>query len=116
MMFSFFKNFKNIAGFLDLLKKGKEVANAETWKNRTIAANALLAFIGAIVSVAKGFGYNLAIDDATLQGVAVGIVSLGGLFNAIMHVITSARVGLSPGGEGGTGQKPTADVGQSPAV
>jgi hypothetical protein len=89
--------FTVIPQFLDLFKKGKEVANAEAWKAGTIAVNTIVAFLGAALTLAKNFGYNLGIDDATLQQFAVGIASLAGLFNAIMHVITSARVGLSSG-------------------
>jgi len=88
---------KNLSGFMDLFKKGKEVANVEAWKNGTIAVNSVLAVLGSIASLAKGFGYNLGVDDATLQSLAAGLVSLAGLFNAVMHVITSARVGLSSG-------------------
>lgn len=89
--------FTAIPQFLDLFKKGKEVANPTAWKAGTIAANTLVAFLGAAITLAKNFGYNLGVDDATLQQLAVGIVSLGGLVNAIMHVVTSARVGLSAG-------------------
>jgi hypothetical protein len=92
---------KNISGFMDLFKKGKEVANVEAWKNGTIAVNSVLAVLGSAVSLGKGFGYNLGIDDATLQSLAAGLVSVAGLFNAIMHVITSARVGLSSNSKSG---------------
>ena len=92
---------KNISGFMDLFKKGKEVANPTAWKNGTIAVNSVFAVLGSAVSLAKGFGYNLGIDDGTLQSLATGLVSLAGLFNAIMHVITSARVGLSSDSKSG---------------
>jgi hypothetical protein len=91
----------NLPKFFDLFKKGKEVANVEAWKNGTIAVNSVLAVLGSIASLAKGFGYNLGIDDATLQALAAGIVSVAGLFNAVMHVITSARVGLSSDSKSG---------------
>ena len=33
---------KNAPKFFELFKEGKEVTNAATWKNRTIATNAIL--------------------------------------------------------------------------
>ena len=39
---STFNILANIPKFFELFKEGKEVTNAATWKNRTIATNAIL--------------------------------------------------------------------------
>src|SRR5574337_36543 len=76
-----------------LFRQGKELANAKAWKEGGIAAN-LAAFIGAAVVVAGGFGYDLNISDAVVNQAAAGIAALFCLGNAIVHVITSSKVGL----------------------
>lgn len=88
--------FQAIPAFLDLFRKGKEVANAEAWKAGTITANVVVGVLGAIVTAAKAVGYDLPLEAQTLDVVGTAIVSVVAAVNAVMHVITSARVGLSP--------------------
>jgi hypothetical protein len=85
----------SIKSFFELFKEGKEVANPATWKNRTIATNVMLAFIGTSLGLAKAFGYPLNLDNDTIQNLAAGVVAVVATVNAIMHVVTSARVGVS---------------------
>jgi hypothetical protein len=80
-----------LSDFFSALRKGQELINAETWKNRTILLNALVAFIAAIASIAKGFGYDIPVDSEALGG---GIVAVVAIVNALMQVVTSKRVGL----------------------
>jgi hypothetical protein len=87
--------FKSIPAFLELFKEGKEIANAATWKNRTVATNALVAFFGTAVVIGNNFGFDLQLDPATLQQLGAGIVAAVAVVNAVMHVITSKKVGLS---------------------
>ena len=85
---------KEFQAFLTLFRQGKELANSATWKNRTIAANALTACMGAVLVIAGGVGYDL--HDVTPEQVSqasAGIVAIVGLVNSIMHVLTSAKVG-----------------------
>jgi hypothetical protein len=84
----------SIPKFFELFKEGKEVANPATWKNRTVATNAVLALIGTALALAKGFGYSLDLDNDTIQNLAAGVVAFVGLGNGIMHVVTSKKVGL----------------------
>ena len=58
--------------FFELFKQGKEVANAAAWKNGTISVNAVAGVLGAVAVV--------------------------GIVNAVMHVITSKKVGLPSNG------------------
>ena len=106
---------KNAPKFFELFKEGKEVTNAATWKSRTIATNAVLALLGTALGLAKAFGFKLELDNDTLQGLAAGAVAVVTAINAVMHTITSARVGLSSNSGSGPTNGPTADVGESPA-
>lgn len=87
--------------FFTLFKQGKQLANSATWKNRTIATNALVAVLGAAMAVAKGFGYDFHIDDQTLSALGGGIAAAVCVGNNVMHVITSAKVGLPPAVDAG---------------
>lgn len=82
--------------FLNAFRQGQELVNAETWKNRTILLNALVAFLAALGSIAKGFGYDVPVDS---QALAAGIVAVIALVNGVMQIVTSKRVGLPPVGK-----------------
>jgi uncharacterized membrane protein len=83
-----------INSFLNAMKEGKELANAATWKNRTIAASVITAFLSSAVSIAGGLGYDIQVDQNTLQEIGGGVTAIVALFSAVMHVVTSAKVGL----------------------
>jgi uncharacterized membrane protein len=107
---------RSIPAFLELFKEGKELTDATTWKTRTVATNVVVAFFGTLVVLAKNAGIDLQLDQETLANLGAGIVALVSVFNAVMHLITDKRVGLSSNIGGGPTQGPTADVGQSPTV
>jgi hypothetical protein len=90
-----------ITDIMTAFRQGKELANAETWKNRAVLLNALVAFFAAALGIAKGLGYAIDIDHDTLQNLAAGVVAAVGVFNSVMHVVTSQRVGLPPVGDNG---------------
>ena len=87
---------REFQAFFDLFRKGKELTNAGVWKQRTIAANTLAGVLGSALVIAKGFGFDINIDDATVQAASAGIAALVCLGNAVMHAVTSARAGLPP--------------------
>lgn len=93
-----------IKDFFELFKEGKEVANPATWKNRTIATNVMLALIGTALAISKAFGYSMNLDNDTTQNLAAGVVAAVATVNAVMHTITSARVGVSA--NAGSGSSP----------
>lgn len=84
----------NIPRFFELFKQGEQVTNPATWKNRTIAMNALVGLFGTSAAIAKGFGYSLDLDQDTIQGLAAGVIAVVAVVNGVMHCITSAKVGL----------------------
>jgi hypothetical protein len=80
-----------LSDFFSAFRKGQELVNTETWKNRTILLNALVAFIAALASIAKGFGYDVPVDS---QALGSGVVAVVALVNGVMQIVTSKRVGL----------------------
>lgn len=83
-----------LGDFLSAFRAGKELANATIWKNRTLAGNALVALFSALLAIAAGFGYRIDADRETLEALAAGVAAAVAVINSIMHVVTSARVGL----------------------
>jgi hypothetical protein len=84
-----------ITEFFSAFREGKELANSATWKNRTIAASVITALLESTVAIAGGLGYDIQVDQSTLQAVGGGIAACVTLFSAVMHVVTSTRIGLS---------------------
>lgn len=91
-----------------VLRQGYILKNAETWKNRTVAVNALTALLGAAVVLANEFGYPVSFSDDV---VAAAALVVWGVFNAWSTVATTDKIGLRPkagdagvdGQSGGTG-------------
>lgn len=79
-----------------VLRAGQELSNSETWKNRSVAINAVTALLMALAGAAKGFGYEIPMDESTAALLAGGVLGVVALYNAFMLVATSARVGLPP--------------------
>lgn len=85
-----------LKAFWRVLRTGEEVADAGKWKRRQITAAALVAFLGALVSVAKAFGLEIDTNDVQLESVALGILSIYGLAEMVLTAISSKRAGLLP--------------------
>lgn len=102
---------KNIPQFFDLFKEGKELANAATWKSRTVATNILVAFLGTLLIILHNSGVDLPLDQETVSNLAAGIVALVAAGNGVMHCLTSKRVGLSSNVFGGSDSGSTGDSG-----
>ena len=83
-----------ISDFFTAFNQGKRLADSSTWKNRAAATSALALTIGAILAIAKGFGYDIPVDSDTVQAIAGGIAASVIAFNGIVQIITSKSVGL----------------------
>lgn len=88
--------FAKIKAGLELFQKGKAVANPEAWKNRTITANMLAAFMMAVVALAAAFGYDVKVGMEDAEAIAAAVIAVFGAVNSVMHIITSNRVGYTP--------------------
>lgn len=98
-----------IKDFINAFQKGKALTNAAVWKNRAIATDLLAGLITSIVAIAVVLGYDLRLEDGTVQALAGGIAALVYVGSAVLHITTSDKVGLPSKTPG-----PSADVGVSP--
>lgn len=97
--------------FFTAFQQGRQLTNSATWKNRTLLTNALVAFLGALVLIAQGFGYDLQLTQETIANLAAGIAAFVTVGNSVMHLVTSAKVGLPPTGDPGPADQPGATTG-----
>ena len=79
---------------------GEMVADPKAWKLGQIGAGALAAFLIALVSAARVFGYDLHISDDDLLKVAGGVVALLSVFQPIATVVSTDKLGLRPRADG----------------
>ena len=83
-----------VGSAITAIRAGYELRRAETWKNRTIAVNALTALLTLGLAVARAFGVQFEVSDEVLAAVASGVWGVVGVFSAWSTAATSARVGL----------------------
>ena len=83
--------------FFKALRAGKELANAETWKDAQQLGNALTMFLVAIVALAQLFGIAIPLTEAQIRDLASGVFPVLVVFNWIAAAVSSKRVGLLPG-------------------
>ena len=85
-----------ILAALQVYRKGNAVANPTAWKNGQITASLLAGLLGALVALAKTFGYELPMSDDQLLTIGGAIIAIAGLFlNPTATVVSSDKVGLS---------------------
>lgn len=85
-----------VTDFFQALRTGKELANAETWKDAQQFANTLTAFLVALVGIATAFGYPIPLTPEQIGSLANGFLVVLGLFNWVAAAVSSKRVGLLP--------------------
>lgn len=83
-----------IGNAITAIRAGCVLRDAATWKNRTIAVNALTGVLSVAVGMAKAFGYDLHASDEMLGAIAAGVWGVVGLFSAWSTAATSASVGV----------------------
>mgnify|MGYP003628654320 CR=1 FL=1 len=74
-----------------LLKKGKVVADPKKWKSHQITATTLTAAIWAAFNAAAAWGYEVPIDEETIDAVALGILAV---VNWVLTLSTSEKIGM----------------------
>jgi hypothetical protein len=85
-----------ILAALQVYRKGQCVTNPEAWKNGQITASAIAGVLGALVALAKAYGYTLPLSDDQLLTIGGSIIAIVGLFlNPTATVVSSDKVGLS---------------------
>lgn len=83
-----------VGNIFTALKAGYALRDAEVWKNRQTAVNAIAAVLSAAMAIAQGLGYGFAVSNETMLAVSGGIWALVGVFNSWATVATSGKVGL----------------------
>jgi muramidase (phage lysozyme) len=77
------------------LRKGYLLTNASTWKNRALLVNTVAGLAAAVLGVLKiGFGYDFGIDEVHIEALASAVVGVLAAVNGVVHVTTSAKVGV----------------------
>jgi hypothetical protein len=94
--------FEKITALWTLMQKGKSVADPTAWKSGAVTTNTLVGVLGAIAVFAKSFGYDLHVTDGLLSQLAGAVLAIVGAVNAVVHVITDVRLGMSGGGSSGS--------------
>lgn len=82
-----------LKAFYAVFEAGKTVANKQAWRTHQVSANAIAAFLFALVSLAKVFGYDFGIDMQTCADIGIGALAL---INTGITVATSSHLGIKP--------------------
>lgn len=85
---------KEFSAFLSAFRAGRELANAAAWKRAGNASAALVALLGAAVTIAGGFGYGITLEPGQIEQIAGGVVALVSLVHVVLTTVTSKKVGL----------------------
>jgi hypothetical protein len=81
---------------ISVFHEGQALANASVWKNRQLAGNHVVALLSGAVVIAKGCGFNIPVDQDTLQTAGLGLAAIVTCVNSLLTVITSTKVGFKP--------------------
>lgn len=82
--------------FFQALRAGKELANAETWKDAQQLANSLTAIMVFAVGGAAFAGVQIPLTPAQITELVNGFLIILGLFNWVATAVSSKRAGLVP--------------------
>ena len=73
------------------MQAGKAVDDPKAWKLHQVSANAVAAFLFALVQLAKVMGYDFGVDMQTCADIAIGILAIA---NVGLTVATTDKLGL----------------------
>lgn len=82
---------RKIQSVFRLFKAGEVVADPAKWKSRQITTSMLVAAIWALVNTVSVFGVEVPVDAETVDGLAVGLLSV---VNLVLTVTTTDKIGL----------------------
>lgn len=80
-----------------VFRQGEALADAETWRSRAALTKTLASIFTGIAGIAYAKGWihvSLSADD--LQSIALGLATLYGVVDSLLHVATSPTAGLPP--------------------
>lgn len=85
-----------VTDFFQALQAGKELRNAETWKDAQQLANSLTALGVAAVGIATVAGVQIPLTPEQITALVNGFLVALGMFNWVAAAVSSKRVGLVP--------------------
>jgi len=84
-----------LLALFNVFRKGEAVANPTAWKNGQVTGSIVAGLLGALVALAKVFGYDLPLSDDQLVTIGGAVVAVAGLFfNPAATLGSSTTVGL----------------------
>jgi len=84
--------FDKVTAGYDLLKKGNAVSDPAKWKSRQVTVTMIVALLwSAIKGVETFLGYQVPIDEETVNNVSIGILAL---VNWLFTWSTSEKAGI----------------------
>ena len=88
--------FGMFSAMMELIKQGKELTNAATWSNRAAAVQALAAFVGTLIGIAKLAGYPIPgfIDTPFIVDLCGAFVTLALAGSSFVHLAANRDAGL----------------------
>ena len=85
-----------LLAFFSVLRKGKAVANPSAWKTGQVTGSVIAGLLGAIIALAKVYGYELPLNDDQILAIGSAIVAIVGLFiSPAITVASTEKIGLS---------------------
>ena len=107
--------FEKLKDFYALFTAGQSVENAIRLKKTQIYGGAFAGFLGALVVLAKVFGYDLPITDEQLVQLGGACATLFGMYNAGATVASTDKLGL-PSKQKQIASSDSTDQSEVPAV
>jgi len=87
-----------INNMMEVFQAGKMVANPESWKNGTVKLNTIMVLISGVIWILNMFECslcNIQLSADQVIGIATGVMSIAGIFNAGSTLATSEKVGFT---------------------
>jgi hypothetical protein len=80
--------------FLNAFQKGKMLTNPEIWKKRAVVADVLAGLLTSLLAISAAFGYRIELEEDVVKALASGVAAAVYLGSAILHVVTTDKIGL----------------------
>lgn len=87
---------QKMLAFFAVLRYGSSVTDPAIWKVRQNLVNTLVGLLGAMLTLAKLFGYGVELDHEQILALASGIAVVVGVFNLYLTTATTTKIGLPP--------------------
>lgn len=81
---------EKLMAYFDVLRVGSQVADPVAWKKRQINGTIVAALILALVKLARGYGYEIPVDQETANVIGLAVIAV---VNIVLTLATSQKVG-----------------------